>query len=46
MAKHNLLKFVFLIITMGTPGFAIAADQPLFVLEVEAGSTWQSSNDV
>ncbi len=31
---------------MATAGFVFADDQPLLILEVEAGPTWQSSNDV
>ena len=46
MAKHVVLKIVLLSIAMATAGFAVAGDQPDFILEVEAGPTWQSSNDV
>jgi len=46
MAKHTVLTIAFLSVALAISGFAVADDQPAFVLEVEAGSTWQSSNDV
>lgn len=46
MAKQFVLEIVFLSVAMATAGFVFAGDQPAFVLEMEAGSTWQSGNDV
>jgi len=46
MAKHIVLTIIGLSVALVTPGFVAAGDQPGFILEVEAGSTWQSSNDV
>jgi hypothetical protein len=46
MGKNAVLKIVFLIIATATAGFVAAGDQPGFSLEVEAGPTWQSGNDV
>jgi hypothetical protein len=46
MAKHIVLKIVILTVAMATSGLVVADDQSAFVLEMEAGSTWQTSNDV
>ena len=46
MARHMVLKIVLLSVAMATAGSVVAGDQPAFILEVEAGQTWQSSNDV
>ena len=46
MGKNVVLKIVFLSIATATAGFVVAGDQSAFSLEVEAGPTWQSGNDV
>ena len=46
MTQQRVLKVVFLSLAIVASGTAVADDQPAFLLEVEAGSTWQSNNDV
>ena len=46
MARAIVMQIVILSVSMATAGLAVAGEQPSFILEVEAGSTWQSSNDV